>query len=554
MSDTSAAAYDDWVRDALGVDPAAFANADGGNGSGGSGDGGPPVGANGGGGDDGRLFPNLNDQEIDTALDQASSAFMLEVRGQTRDIGLRLGRGQPDYWGAEPDTGMTVQEWNVQAARGLPRLDAAGNPLPPPHGDVATRVRLHSADPTAPANSPSAQDWTMGIDQGNRRMLPDGSWFDTRCEISASGQRIDVRPYSRAADGTVVETATNTPVTDPEVIAAWEASEAKMAASHIPLFPERPSGAGPGDPAGGPGGGNANGGSPASDSGSTSAAPGEGEGGPTSATPSEGAGAEAAEAGMGDAAGAGALGGAIAGGMALYDDIDKVRSGQMSVADAAADAGGKAAEVGSLTFAGKMAANALGGGGAEAAAAAGGGDAIAGAAGAEAGAGLASVAAEGGVIGGVVAGGMALIDDVGKVESGQMTGGHAAVDVTAKTAVGVGAGLAGAAAGAEIGAAIGTAIPVPLVGTAVGLVAGAVVGGAVGYIGNALTNTETGKAILNAAGDAVDAAVDGVEEAGKAVEDAAGAAAGAVENAAGAAASAVGGALGDAADAIGSLF
>lgn len=268
-----------------------------------------------------------------------------------------------------------------------------------------------------------------------------------------------------------------------------------------------------------------------------------------------------AEAGLGGAVGAGLLGGAIAGGMALYDDAGKVASGQMSLGDAAADVGGKAAGAGGLTFAGLVVADAVvdgagaeaatAGAGAEAVAAGAGADAVAGVAGgAEAGlATVAGAALKGGVIGGVVAGGMALYDDVGKVESGQMTAGNATVDVGAKTAVGVAAGLAGAAAGAEIGAVIGTAIPIPIVGTAAGFVAGAVIGGAVGYVGNALMNTDTGKAVLSAAGGAVDDAIDGVEDAGKAVASVASAAAADVAAGASAAASAAGAAAGAVADA-----
>lgn len=261
-----------------------------------------------------------------------------------------------------------------------------------------------------------------------------------------------------------------------------------------------------------------------------------------------------AESGLGGAAGAGLLGAGIAGGMAIADDYGKVTSGQMSLGDAAQDVGGKAAGAGGLTFAGTAVANAVvDGGGAEAAAVAGGADALAGAAGSEAGAvagaaNIAGAALKGGVVGGVVAGGMALYDDVGKVESGQMTAGNATVDVTAKTAVGIGAGLAGAAAGAEIGAVIGTAIPIPIVGTAAGFVAGAVVGGAVGYVGNALMNTETGKAILGAAGEVVDEEIEGAKVVGSAVADAAGAVASGAEVAAGA----VAGAVGDAAGAVAS--
>ena len=294
---------------------------------------------------------------------------------------------------------------------------------------------------------------------------------------------------------------------------------------------------------------------------------------PGTTAPAAAADAEAAaagaEGGVGSAVKGGLLGAGIAAGIQVAQDWNKVKTGEMSVTDAAVDVGGKAAEVGGLTFAGTAAADALvGGAGAEASAAAGAGARIvAGAAGAEGGAvaagasSLASVASKGGVIGGVVAGGMALYDDIGKVGSGEMTAGTATVDVTAKTAVGVAAGMAGAAAGAEIGAIVGTAIPIPIVGTAVGFVAGAVIGGAVGYVGNALMNTETGKEILSAAGDAVDTAIDGVESAAGAVADAGKAvaggvadAAGAVADAAGAAESAVEDAASSVADAAGGLF
>jgi len=303
-----------------------------------------------------------------------------------------------------------------------------------------------------------------------------------------------------------------------------------------------------------------------------------------------------ADAGAGAAVGAGAIGGLMAGGITLVENIGKVRSGQMSAGDAAKDAGAKGVEAGGLTYVGVKAADAvvkgavvkgavakgattavsgaegaLAGAGADAAAAAAGAESAAvGAGAATAGAGLASVAAKGGVIGGIVAGGLALIDDVGKVRSGEMTGGTATVDVGVKTAVGVGAGLAGAAAGAEIGAIAGSVVPG--LGNAVGFVAGAVIGGAVGYVGNKVMETKTGRAAVHAAGAAVDTAIHGVEaagtavvhgaeDAGKAVAGAAGAAvegvekaAGAVADVAGSAAHAAGNAASHLADGASSLF
>jgi hypothetical protein len=225
-------------------------------------------------------------------------------------------------------------------------------------------------------------------------------------------------------------------------------------------------------------------------------------------------GAAAAEGGLGATASAGLIGGAMGGAMAAYGDYQKVKAGQMSVGDAAVDVGEKTVETGGLTVAGSAIARAVGAGGAEA---------VAGAAGAEGGAAsgaLSGAASAGGIIGGVVGGGLALIDDVGKVKRGEMTGGHATVDVGVKAGVGIAAGIAGAEAGAAIGAAVGSIIPGA--GTAVGFVAGAVVGAGVGYVASALTETETGKKIISAAGDAVDAGIDEAKKVGSAVADEAG--------------------------------
>jgi hypothetical protein len=257
--------------------------------------------------------------------------------------------------------------------------------------------------------------------------------------------------------------------------------------------------------------------------------------GPAEPTVSEPAPMEGA---FGGAAGAAAVGAGVTAGVTLYDDVGKVRSGQMSVGEAAVDVGEKSATVGGLTFAGKVAANV----------ATTGGEAVAGAAGAEAGTAMSSVLTEGGVIGGVVAGGIAAIDDVSKVERNEMTAGTATVDVTAKTAVGVGAGMAGAWAGAEVGAAVGSVVPG--LGTAVGFVAGAVVGGAVGYVGNALMNTDTGKELLADAGKAADTVIDGAKAAGSALAGAAETVASGAENLAKDAATAVEGAASTAVGAV----
>ena len=73
--------------------------------------------------------------------------------------------------------------------------------------------------------------------------------------------------------------------------------------------------------------------------------------------------------------------------------------------------------------------------------------------------------------------------------------------------------------GAQIGAVVGTAIPIPVVGTAVGFVAGAVVGGAVGCVGNKLMDTDTGKAVLDAASKVVDADIDAAKAVSGAIAD-----------------------------------
>ena len=201
-------------------------------------------------------------------------------------------------------------------------------------------------------------------------------------------------------------------------------------------------------------------------------------------------GATGAEASLGSAAGAGLLGAGIAGGFALVGDVGKVKRGEMSATDAAADVGEKAVVTGGLVTAGAAAAKTL---------------AVTGAKG-------------GGVVGAVVGVGLAVVDDVGKVQSGQMTGGAATADVAVKGAVGAAAGFAGAAAGAEIGLAAGSVVPG--IGNAVGFVAGALVGGIVGYVGSELTETDTGKAATKALGDMVDSAIDGVKDAGSALADA----------------------------------
>ncbi|MCU0238665.1 MAG: hypothetical protein MUC29_04415, partial [Pyrinomonadaceae bacterium] len=81
-----------------------------------------------------------------------------------------------------------------------------------------------------------------------------------------------------------------------------------------------------------------------------------------------------------------------------------------------------------------------------------------------------------GIVGGVVNGGFAAYDQIGAYKRGEVTGSQAIGTVVGESAVGVGAGLAGAAAGAAIGSII------PVAGTAVGAAVGFVVGVGAGWV------------------------------------------------------------------------
>ncbi len=134
------------------------------------------------------------------------------------------------------------------ASRGMPVLDAAGNPVAGPRANVMTRMRVHSPDPTAPVGSASREGWTVNIEQGNARMTADGQWFDTRYGTLPNGARFDVRPYRRGPAGEWIEAGSGLPVGNPAHIAALEGWDRNMAASHIPLFPGGGAGAPPAPP------------------------------------------------------------------------------------------------------------------------------------------------------------------------------------------------------------------------------------------------------------------------------------------------------------------
>lgn len=215
----------------------------------GAGGGGGPGGGGPGGGGPGR--PDLpGPEDVDAAFENRQLGPFVQAPAPT---GFRVGAGQGDYWGAEPATGMTVQEYRFPAARGMPQLDAAGNPVAGPPGDVQTRMRIHSPDATAPAGAPAAEGWTVGFEQRNARMTESGDWFDTRFAENPAGGRVDLRPYRRGPDGRWVD-ENNNPVADPGTVGALEQWDRNMERSHIPLTAPGPGPAGGGapPPAGGP--------------------------------------------------------------------------------------------------------------------------------------------------------------------------------------------------------------------------------------------------------------------------------------------------------------
>jgi hypothetical protein len=180
--------------------------------------------------------------EVDRAIDEATAALMISApAGKTEtEFGLRLGKGQVEFFGIEPGTGMTVQEYRFLARRGLPPLDAAGRPIAGPLKNVKTRLRIHSPDPTAPPDSNSRRGWTVGIEQGDLRMTGDGVWFNSRFVETPTG-RHEASHYTRNADGEWVHNQTGQ-AADPHLRTALNNWDANMAASHIPLFPEPPAG------------------------------------------------------------------------------------------------------------------------------------------------------------------------------------------------------------------------------------------------------------------------------------------------------------------------
>jgi len=180
---------------------------------------------------DDSLFSGLSDEEVGMAVENAESGVMVSAPAPTR---LRLGKGQAEYWGTEPGTGMTVQEYQFPAQRGLPRRNAAGEILPGPHGDVKTSMRVHSPDLTAPVGSTSAEGWTVNVEQGDARMTGEGQWFDTRYGELPGGGRVDLRPFRRGPDGAWINEKTGAAV-DEATIQLLEEWDRNMASSHIPL-------------------------------------------------------------------------------------------------------------------------------------------------------------------------------------------------------------------------------------------------------------------------------------------------------------------------------
>jgi RHS repeat-associated protein len=104
-------------------------------------------------------FAGLTDAEIQAAVDaRATADVMIQAPAPT---GARF----------NTSGGMMMNEYTVPA-----RTSATGAT-----GDVATRIRVHTFDPTAPAGTNSATGNTVNITQGGgaRRMTPGGDWYQT---------------------------------------------------------------------------------------------------------------------------------------------------------------------------------------------------------------------------------------------------------------------------------------------------------------------------------------------------------------------------------------
>jgi RHS repeat-associated protein len=111
-------------------------------------------------------FAGLTEAEIEAAVNApASRNLMIKAPAPT---GARY----------NISGGMMVNEHTVPAT-----TSAAGAT-----GDVATRIRVHTADPTAPRGSNSATGNTVTVTQGGgaRRMTPDGTWHQTSTASSAT--------------------------------------------------------------------------------------------------------------------------------------------------------------------------------------------------------------------------------------------------------------------------------------------------------------------------------------------------------------------------------
>jgi RHS repeat-associated protein len=107
----------------------------------------------------GGALAQASEAEIDAAVDGPMSANIMIQMPAPVNARFNISNG------------MMVNEHTVPA-----RTSAVGET-----GNVNTRVRVHTADPSAPPGSNSATGNTVTITQGNgrRRMLPDGSWHHT---------------------------------------------------------------------------------------------------------------------------------------------------------------------------------------------------------------------------------------------------------------------------------------------------------------------------------------------------------------------------------------
>ena len=131
-------------------------------------------------------FSNVTDAEIESAVNaDGRSNIMLTAPAPGQSSLTPSGAPTTNVelvgFRFRQDHGMMVNEHTVQSTSSA--HDPSGSIVP---GNVATRIRVHTADPnpTLPATSNSASGNTLNIVQGGRRFVPDesprgGTWHLT---------------------------------------------------------------------------------------------------------------------------------------------------------------------------------------------------------------------------------------------------------------------------------------------------------------------------------------------------------------------------------------